>query len=191
MAQAQAINIDDLKTGSEESFRQLVEQYQGKVYNTCLGFAKNGEDADDLAQEVFIEVFKSINTFRGDAKLSTWIYRIAVTKSLEFLRKSKRRKRFGLLRSLFTDEPKTMLEIPEFEHPGILAENKERANILMSAIDKLPESQKTAFTLHKIEGLSYEAIGEIMNKSLSSIESIMHRAKIRLQEYLHDYYYNL
>jgi RNA polymerase sigma-70 factor (ECF subfamily) len=178
-----------LKQGDESAFRQLAEQYQDRVYNTCLGFAKNEDEADDLAQEVFVEVFRSIQSFRGEAKLTTWIYRIAVTKSLEFLRSKKRKKRFAILQRLFQSDNDAISDIPDFEHPGILAENKERSKILFSAIEKLPENQKTAFTLHKVEGLSYEEVGEVMGKSISSVESLMHRARMNLQNILHNYYY--
>ena len=180
--------VELLKNGDELAFRQLVEENQGRIYNTCLGFIRNEEDADDLAQEVFIEVFRSIHTFRKESKLTTWIYRIAVTKSLEFLRSKKRIKRFAILKNLFLPDNQTVLNIPHFEHPGVLAENKERSRILSLAIEKLPENQKTAFTLHKIEGLNHVEISDIMGKSISSVESLMHRARLNLQEFLRNYY---
>jgi RNA polymerase sigma-70 factor (ECF subfamily) len=182
--------IDRLKKGDEIAFRELVEQYEVRVYNTCLGFVKNNEEADDLSQEVFLEIYSSIQNFRGDARLSTWIYRIAVTKSLELLRSRKRKKRFAILKSLFASGNNMPIEIPSFEHPGIQAENKERSIILFQAIDRLPESQKTAFTLHKVEGLSYEEVGNIMGKSVSSVESLMHRARTNLRLILGAYYHN-
>lgn len=180
--------VELLKKGDELAFRKLVEEYQDKVYNTCLGFVKNEEEADDLSQEVFVEVFSSVHSFRGDSRLSTWIYRIAVTKSLESLRSKKRKKRFAVLKSLFSAVNNSPVQIPNFEHPGVIAENKERSLILFRAIDKLPDNQKTAFTLHKVEGLSYEEVGKIMGKTVSSVESLMHRARINLQNYLRNYY---
>lgn len=179
--------IEELKQGKQAAFKALVENYQQQIYNTCLGFVKNPEEADDLTQEVYIEIFRSILKFRMDAKLSTWIYRIAVTKSLECLRAKKRKKRFAMLRSLLYQDD-SALEIPDFEHPGVIAENKERSKIIFQAMDMLPENQRTAYTLHKVEGLSYEEISNIMKKSVSSVESIMHRAKNNLQKYLYDYY---
>jgi len=185
------ILVSDLKDGEEEAFRYLVDQYQDKVYNTCIGFVKNPDDADDLTQEVFIEVYNSIHKFRLESKLSTWIYRISVNKSLEYLRKMKRKKRFGFLFAI-GDEGKQRDNVElEFNHPGILAENKEKAAILSQAIEKLPENQKIAFTLHKLEDLSYDQISEIMRKSLSSVESLMHRAKLNLRKELFNYYKSL
>ena len=82
--------IENLKKGDINSFRILVNEHQRKVLNTCYRFLNNKEDAEDLTQEVFLEVYKSISSFRGESKISTWIYRIAVTKSLDFIRKKKR-----------------------------------------------------------------------------------------------------
>ena len=182
------ILVRDLKNGEEGAFRELVDKYQDKVYNTCVSFVKNQDDADDLSQEVFIEIYKSIDTFREDAKLSTWIYRISVNKSLEHIRRMKRKKRSVLLSWIRKDMPEDDREVPDFNHPGILAENKEKAVILFRAIQKLPDNQRIAFTLHKLEDLSYEEIAEVMQKSLSSVESLMHRAKMNLKKELYYYY---
>jgi len=179
-----------LKQGNHLAFNSLVESYQHRVYNSCLGIVHNEQDAEDLAQEVFIEIHRSVKFFKGEAKLSTWIYRIALTKSLDFLRKAGRKKRFGFIKSLFKeDSNEPQYEKPDFVHPGVVLENKEKAAILFKAIAELPENQKVAFTFHKIEGLSYLEIAEIMKISLASVESLIFRAKQKLQKKLSDYYY--
>jgi len=188
MENADHILVKRLKAGEEEAFRELVSNYQDKVFNTCISFVKNPEDADDLTQEVFIEVYSSIQKFREDAKLSTWIYRITVNKALEHIRKVKRKKRSGFLQWLGNDEQDQEWQVADFNHPGIQAENRERAGILLKAIENLPEKQRIAFTLHKMEDLSYEQIAEVMQKSLSSVESLMHRAKNNLKKELYAYY---
>lgn len=188
MRKTDRILVDELKDGDEGAFKQLVDDYQDRVYNTCISFVKNADDADDLTQEVFIEVFNSIHKFREKAKLSTWIYRITVNKSLEYLRKMKRKKRSGFLHWIGNEDQESKLQVPDFNHPGVLAENREKARILFGAIENLPEAQRIAFTLHKMEDLSYEQIADVMQKSLSSIESLMHRAKINLKKELYDYY---
>jgi RNA polymerase sigma factor (sigma-70 family) len=185
MQPSETLLIEGLKHGEEAAFRQLVERFQDRVYNTCLGFVKNEDDADDLAQEVFIEVHRSIGRFREEASLSTWIYRVAVNKSLEWLRKQKLRTRVA---QFFGSGDHRHRDVPDFNHPGLLEEKKETARVLFQAIGRLPEQQRTAFTLHKIEGLSYEDIGAIMRKSISSVQSLMHRARINLQEDLRTYY---
>lgn len=177
-----------LKNADEQVFRQLVLEYQDKIFNTCISLVKNAEDADDLTQEVFIEIFRSIHKFREDSLLSTWIYRIAVNKSLEHLRRMKRKKRAWILTWFNKEDQDMYQEAADFNHPGVHVENEERSRILFRAVEKLPESQKIAFTLHKLEGLSYEQIAEVMQKTLSSVESLMHRAKRNLKKDLYDYY---
>ena len=175
--------------GDRISFENLVKQFKNKVFNTSLSILQNVEDAEDITQEVFVEVFQSLKNFKGESKLSTWIYRIAVSKSLEFLRWKNRKKRFGFMQSLlYNNLTETILEIPNFFHPGIQLENKERAAILFAAINKLPENQKTAFILHKIEGLSYAEVADVMHATVSSVESLLFRAKQSLQKLLGDYY---
>jgi len=184
--------IDDLKKGHRNAFAQLIDDYQDKVFGKCLSFVPNKEDAEDIAQEVFVEVFKSIKKFKGNSTLSTWIYRITTNKCLEFIRKKNTKKRFAFLQSLFGNEvplDRTSY-FTEFKHPGILLENQEDAEVLYSAIDRLPEDQRVAFTLHKIEGLSYKEISEITEKSIPSIESLLFRAKKNLQKLLLDFYKN-
>lgn len=182
--------IKQLQLGSRDAFKRLVEDYKDRVYNTCLGFLRDPHDAEDMAQEVFMKVFESIGDFREDAAISTWIYRIAVSKSLELIRKRNRKKRFAYFQALWNSDgdPDDSADREFFPHPGIAVENKERAEILMRAIEGLPEQQRIAFTLHKLEDLSYKEIAEVMENSLSAVESLMHRAKKNLQKELHEYY---
>lgn len=84
--------IQELKEGKESAFKSIVDAYQDMVYNTCLGIVKNEEDVEDLSQEVFVQVYQSIGSFKGESKLSTWIYRIAITKSLDHERKKEKKK---------------------------------------------------------------------------------------------------
>jgi RNA polymerase sigma-70 factor (ECF subfamily) len=169
---------------SKDWFSDLVQTHKDMVYNTCLGILHHLEDAEDAAQEVFIEIHQHLHRFKGEAKIETWMYRIAVNKSLEVLRKRKALKREG--KTLSVDKMK--YEMTSFEHPGVSLENKERAKILMAMIYELPEDQITAFTLHKIEGLKHIEIAEIMNKTVSSVESLIHRAKVGLRKKLKGYH---
>ena len=179
--------IAALKANDEAAFKALVLQFQDRVYNTSLGILQNESDAEDLSQEVFIEVFHSINNFKGDATLATWLYRITVNKCFDFIRKKNRKKRFALITSLFSEEG-TLKDFPSFNHPGVLMENKERAAILFRAINLLPAQQRIAFTLHKVEGLSHQEISEIMSTTVSSVESLVHRAKQNLRKRLEKFY---
>jgi RNA polymerase sigma factor (sigma-70 family) len=184
------ILIEKLKQGDEIAFKQIVETWQAMVYNTAIGILQNAEDAEDVSQEVFVQVYESIQAFKGESKFSTWLYRITVSKSLDHLRRKKRKKRFAYIQSLFGADNQTIIEMPDFNHPGVSLDNKERAAVLFKAISQLPENQKIAFTLHKLEGLSYQEISEVMRTSISSVESLMHRAKNNLKKWLILHYQN-
>ena len=180
--------IEGLKRGDETAFKTIVEQWQDMVYNTILGIVQNETEAEDLAQDVFIKVFEKIGTFKGDAKFSTWLYRIATTTALDHLRSKKRKKRFGFLQSLSGNSGEEKEHIPDFHHPGVRLDNKERAAVLFKAIGQLPDNQKAAYTLHKLEGLSYRDVSEVLNTTVSAVESLMSRANQNLRKQLEDYY---
>ena len=180
--------IEQLKQGDETAFKTIVETWQDMVYNTAIGIVQNTEDAEDITQEVFVQVYQSVSSFKGDSKFSTWLYRIAVTKSLDHKRRKKRKKRHAFVKSLFGEESEVVYHPPDFNHPGVVLDKKEDAAMLFHFINKLPENQRIAFTLNKIEGLSYQEVSEVMKTTLSSIESLMHRAKNNLRKNLEDHY---
>ncbi len=176
---------------SETSFKDIVDAHKTRVFNTAISFVQNKEDAEDLAQEVFIEVYHSVPKFKGGSSVSTWIYRITVNKSLDHLRRKNRKKRFGFMTSLFTKESGEInIDAGHFDHPGILLEKKEKSKILFEVIDELSENQKTAFILFHVEELSQKEIGEIMNLTTKAVESLIARAKITLRSKLEVIYKN-
>jgi len=180
--------ILSLQKGDQLAFKQLVETWQHMVYNTVLSIVQDMQDAEDVSQEVFIQVYHSIKGFRGDAKLSTWLYRVAVSKALDAERKKRSQKRIANLRSWIGLSEKE--EAVHFHHPGVQLDNKERAALLFKAMQKLPENQRIAFTLIKAEGLSYEETADIMNVTIKAVEALMHRAKENLRKQLQQYYAN-
>ena len=155
-------------------YRKLYEDFSDKVFKTCIGFTHNTEDAEDLVQEVFVEVYNSIDKFRNDSKLSTWIYRIAVNKSLNYIQKNKKFKLNMSNELLFNFKSQNA-------SPSEKIENKDLSEILNKALNSLKEKQRIAFVLCKYDDLSYNEISEIMGVSVSSVESLIHRAKINLQ----------
>jgi RNA polymerase sigma-70 factor (ECF subfamily) len=173
--------IAGLRNRDEAAFKWLVETYRNKVYNTVLNILQDEEDAEDGAQEVFIQVYESINGFKQQSSLSTWIYRIAVRKALDKLRKKKTRQQLRKFLPWWMPEEEKK---QDFDHPGIAMENKQKAALLFKAISNLPEKQKTAFTLIKIQGLSYEEASGIMEQNIKAIESLISRAKQNLQKQL-------
>jgi RNA polymerase sigma factor (sigma-70 family) len=180
--------IDKIKKGDQSGFTAVVDQYQELVYNTAISIVQNKEDADDITQEVFVQVYLSIQSFKGDSKFSTWLYRITVSKALDHERKKKRKKRFGFMQSLFGSQQEEVFHPVEFDHPGVQLEKKESARDLFRALKQLPEKQRIAFTLHKMEGQSYQEIAAIMNTSLYAVESMMSRARTNLKKILKTYY---
>jgi RNA polymerase sigma factor (sigma-70 family) len=181
--------ISHLQAGSQEAFRQLVMAYQQMVYNTSLGMLQQESDAEDITQEVFISVFQHIREFRSGSALSTWIYRITVNKCMEFIRYKNRRKRIAtVLRHFGGSSGRLSEEKADFVHPGVKLQQKELATQLFRAMARLPVRQHSAFVLHKIEGLSYQEIGEVLGLSVSSVESLLFRAKKNLQMYLGAFY---
>ncbi|WP_163401076.1 RNA polymerase sigma factor [Flavobacterium fluviatile] len=167
----------------QESFSELYAQYKTLVYNVALSYVQNIEDAEEITQDVFVKLFQSIDTFKQESSLKTWIYRMTINKSLDFLKHKKSQKRFFIFGKRSEDEYEIQ-NTSNFEHPGILLENKEKSKILFEVINQLNENQKTAFILSKIDGLSNPEIATIMELSVSSIESLLFRAKENLKKKL-------
>jgi len=157
--------------------------HRNRVINTCYRFLLNKKDAEDISQEVFIEVYQSIKYFHGKSKLSTWIYRIAVTKSLDELKKRKRKKRLGSIgKVLHLDEMADWISGGTMPDKGML--EKESMQEVAQALNSLPDNQRVAFTLSKIDGYSNAEIAEIMNTTKIAVESLVSRAKIKVSKEL-------
>ncbi len=180
--------IERLKKKDNAAFKEIVDARHVMIYNVLLGILQNAEDAEDVAQDVFVQVYESIGSFKQESKLSTWLYRIAVTKAMDYLRHKRRKKRFAFIQSIFGKNDELINDPPDFFHPGIALENKQDAALLFKAVKSLPKNQHTAFVLNKVEGLSYQEVGEIMNLSLSAIDSLLQRAKSNLRKYITNYY---
>lgn len=176
--------IQLLKKGDQQAFRQLMETHGQKVHNTALGMLQDAALAEDITQEVFVTVYKSILTFNEKSSLSTWIYRITVNKCLDELRSRKRKKRSASLFGLFGEPELDDPAFSNFVHPGVQSENREKAQILFRAVRSLPENQQTVFVLVHVEGLQQKEIAEIMNMSVKGVESLLQRAKTALRKKL-------
>lgn len=165
------------------NFETLYNQYKTLVFNTALNYVQNIEDAEEITQDVFILVHQKIKSFKENASIKTWIYRITINQCINFLKKKNSKKRYFIFGKKSVNDYE-YLNYSNFEHPGISLENKENAEILFTFINALPENQKTAFILSKIEDLSNSEVSTIMELSISSIESLIFRAKKSLQEKL-------
>ena len=164
-------------------FETLYNQYKVLVYNVALNYLQNIEDAEEITQDVFVQLHQSISKFQNNSTLKTWIYRITINKCLDFIKHKNSKKRFFIFGTKSNSEFE-LHKVSNFEHPGILMENKEDAEVLFGVINQLSESQRTAFVLSKLDGLSNPEIAAIMEVSISSVESLVFRAKATLKEKL-------
>ena len=180
--------IVQLQQGDEQAFKKLVDEWQDMVYNTAVSIVQNEDDADDITQDVFVQVYQSVSSFKGESKFSTWLYRIVISKALDHVKKKKRKKRFAFVQSLFGTASEEEIHPEEFNHPGVLMENRERAAELFKAMQLLPDNQRIAFTLHKLEAQRHQDIAAIMNISVTAVESLIARAKGNLRKTLQAYY---
>jgi RNA polymerase sigma factor (sigma-70 family) len=149
------------------------------VFNLALNYVQNYEDAQEITQDVFVSVHQSLDTFRHKSNVSTWIYRIAINRSIDHIKAKKRKKRFGFITSLFGDDGANH-EVFHFDHPGIQLEQKEALSKIFGYINELPENQKTALLLSKTEQKSQAEVAEIMEISPKAAESLIQRAKTNL-----------
>jgi len=177
--------IEGIKCRDRVALEHLVATHQQKVIKTAYYFLGNMEDAEDLSQEVFIGIVDSIAMFRKKSSLTTWIYRITVNQSLNFLKKRQRRAVFSRIGALFN--PTRTGYQNSYREPFINedpVEASELRGILKHAVGQLPENQQIAFILSQYDDRPYKEIAEIMELTLSSVESLIHRAKMNLQKRL-------
>lgn len=181
---ADAELVARLQLGSESAFRTLVERYQDRIYRTVLALLRSPEEAEDVAQEVFVEVYQTIGRFRGEAALGTWLYRLATSRALKSRRKALAKKRFAYFTSLFGFRNEVLHETPDHAHPQALLEGQQQLRHLMERIALLPSQQQVAFTLRHEQGLSYEEIAAVLNSTVPAVESLLFRARQTLRKHM-------
>lgn len=176
--------IPKIGAGDQTALRQLYTLFETKVYNTALAYLQDVPDAEEATQDVFIEVYHSAAKFEGRSSVSTWIYRITINKCVDRIRHKNRKKRFAFVSSLSN----TIAEPVNFDHPGVQADNREKARYLFAAINQLPENQQTAFILKQVEGLPQKDVATIMDLNEKAVESLIQRAKQNLRKTLQEFY---
>lgn len=167
----------------KRNFNSVYNEYHLLVYNVALNYAQNIEDAEEITQDVFLKVHESLSDFKENSSIKTWLYRITINQSLDFIKRKNSKKRFFIFGKKSQNEFE-LTNVSNFEHPGILLEQQEDAKVLFLVINTLPENQKTAFILSKVDGLSNPEVSEIMEMSISAVESLVFRAKKELKEKL-------
>jgi len=164
---------------------EIYQEHKSMVYNLSLQYVWSAEDAEEITQDVFLKVFESLGKFRSESHLRTWIYRITINTSLDFLKAKKRQKRGGGWKPLFMDAPNwNDKELIPFAHPGIEMESKEKVEEIMRMIFQLPEKQRDAIVLTKIQGESLTDASNLMGVSAKSLENYLLRAKVALRSKL-------
>ena len=169
--------------GNHHKFRLLVEKHQSMVFRTCMGFLHNKDDADDLTQDIFIQAYQSLQSFKGEASFSTWIYRITVNAALNRVRKNSGNPILQKIDSFFhsTNEIKALISVSDAENPETILIREEHSKWVRNALDSLPENQRTAIILSKYDELSQKEIAEIMKTTEGAVEALIQRAKANLR----------
>ena len=173
---------------NENAFRELIEKYESFVVNTCYKVLRSKEDAEDVAQEVFLKVFQCICELRQTENLSFWLYRISLNKSINYRQKTGANRKSMPIDSLDSDSKKYIEK--SLEDPHFHLEQKEKRQILEQAIRQLPVRQQEAFFLSKYENKSYKEISELLDVSFSAVESLLFRANTNLRKLLLKYFEN-
>ncbi len=168
------------------AFQILVNRFQALVLRTCRSLLEDRENVEDIAQEVFFQVYKSASKFRHDSSVSTWIRRIAINRCLNFNRDNRKFRWLGRLDQAPENEARWRDAFrPSNENdPESALREVERKQLIREAIASLPEKQRAMLILNKLEGLSYQEIAEVLATSLSAVEACLHRARVNLQKRL-------
>ena len=176
------------RKGDLSAYDELVRRYQERIYATVFHMTSNHEDANDLAQEAFIKAFQALKSFKGGSSFYTWIYRIAVNKTINFLKQRKNRTQMSLDDLDFNAEhdPDLVALISDKtpRRDANLAELHEKLN---AAMQRLSEPHRMVVTLHDIQGMSHEDIAKIMDCNIGTVRSRLFYARQQLQAYLSDY----
>ena len=173
-----------LQRGDEWAFQLLVRRFRKKLYSIAFGITLDAEESQDIVQEVFLQVYRSIDTFRGDASLTTWLQRITVNRCLNWKRRWARRFRWSHVSTDNADgQPSVEPESDQPSPESRVADAQTRQQI-DQALKRLPEPVRTVFVLRELEGLSYEEIAETTGIKLGTVRSRLFHARKRLKEIL-------
>ena len=180
--------------GDENAFDEIVGRYANRIYGFALRITRNTSDAEEVFQEVFLTLSKKLDTFRGESKFSSWLYRVTVNASYMYLRSQKKHESSISLENYYPYDEKgslmgKIMDKDWSSRPDIIIFSKEALKIIDESINELPESYRTIFHLRDIEGLSNEEVAEVLEISLPAVKSRLHRARLFLRDRLSDYFH--
>ena len=181
--------VERCRASDESAFNEVVSRYKSKVYSYIYRMTGSSDDAEDLTQEVFIRMYTSIDSFRSQSSLSTWLFRIASNLCIDRFRRSKTRTpAYSLDEPILGNDSESGHEIPDSTYePQRLLENTEMAEQIQLSLAQLPEKLRAAVILHDVEGLPYEEIAQIVGCPLGTVKSRLFNARMQLREKLSGY----
>lgn len=193
-AQALRVPLSDLslvercRANDDAAFSEVVARYKAKIYNYVYRMTGSADDAEDLTQEVFIRLYTSIDSFRGQSSLNTWLFRIAGNLCIDRFRRVKNRvPAYSLDEPVGEGDVQTQEVADETYAPHRLLQNAEMAEQIQAALSKLPEKLRAPLLLHDIEGLPYEEIAQIAGCPLGTVKSRLFNARMQLRRHLASY----
>jgi RNA polymerase sigma-70 factor (ECF subfamily) len=169
------------QAGDEEAFATLFQQHKNRVYSVCLMMKKDAAEAEDLTQEAFLQVFRTIGSFRGDSAFSTWLYRVAVNTVLMHLRRRKSQPTVSLDEPVSAESPSLRRDFGK-DDPGLTGTVDRIA--MGRALAELPEGCRTIFSLHEVEGYQHHEIAQLLDCSIGNSKSQLHKAKLKMRDLL-------
>ncbi|MFH1215858.1 MAG: sigma-70 family RNA polymerase sigma factor [Pseudomonadota bacterium] len=174
--------------GDKQAFNRLVLLYQTKVYNLALNYVKSSEEAQDLAQDIFVTVYKSIGNLREQNKFTSWLYQIAINHCRNRYKKLARR---GFFSNISLDDEDTFIQIAGDEGPEKILQQENTVKVVRSAIDAMSETEKEILILRDLQELAYEEISVILDIPLGTVKSKLNRARSSLKDRLKKIYNDL
>jgi len=184
----EAVLVERVRTGDLAAYDDLVRRYQERIYATIYHMTSNHEDANDLAQEAFIKAFQALKSFKGGSSFYTWVYRIAVNKTINFLKQRKNRTLMSLDDIDFNAEhDPDLVALISDKTPRREANLSELQEKLNEGMQKLSEPHRLVVTLHDVQGMSHEEIAKIMDCNIGTVRSRLFYARQQLQGFLADY----
>ena len=177
------------QAGDLDAYDTLVRRHQARIYGAVYHLTSNHEDANDLTQDAFIKAFRVLKTFKGDSSFFTWVYRIAVNRTLNFLKQRRNRKPHLSLNDLdfnAENDPDVVAFVSD-NTPRRDATLSELQKILNSALQKLSERHRLVVTMHDVQGMTHEEIAEVLGCNVGTVRSRLFYARQQLQGHLSDY----
>ncbi len=173
--------VQRAQAGDEQAFATLFQQHKSRVYSVCLLMTKDVAEAEDLTQDAFLQVFRTVGSFRGESAFSTWLYRVAVNTVLMRLRRRKSPPTISMDEPVNPDSPSLRRDFggDDLDLTGVVDRIA-----LRRALDELPQGCRTIFALHEVEGYQHHEIAELLDCSIGNSKSQLHKAKMKLRDLL-------